>query len=157
MRNILIALILLLSFSGCEDKEKQALHDAKIAQEAKTQLLVELKVKEEARIKVESMKKDRLSSVGISLDNDTIIIDTNRTRDFFQNIGKNIEEKLQKITKDLERGMMDDNQTGIKISEEHINIDLNKTRDFLNSWGKKMQSLIKEVDTIAKEMDIQAQ
>jgi len=157
MRHILIALILLLSFSGCEDKEKQALHDAKIAQEAKAELLEELKVKEETRIKEESAKKNKLSSVGISVDNDIIFIDTNRTRDFFQKIGKNIEAKLQKITKDLERGMIDDNQTGIKFSGEHINIDLNKTRDFLDSWGKKMQSLIEEVDTIAKEMNIQTQ
>jgi len=42
MKQILIAMILVLSFSGCQDKkEEQTQHDAKIAQEARAELLKE--------------------------------------------------------------------------------------------------------------------
>ena len=42
MKHILLTIFLLFSLSGCQDKkEDQAQHDAKIAQEARVQLLKE--------------------------------------------------------------------------------------------------------------------
>ncbi|HFQ61894.1 MAG TPA: hypothetical protein ENK39_06295 [Epsilonproteobacteria bacterium] len=93
--------------------------------------------------------------MGITVQDNTITIDTNKTKDFFEAIGKNLGEKLKKMTQDLEKGILKDENAGVDIDDKHINIDLNKTKDFLEAWGKKMQGFVKEFDTMAKEMDTQ--
>ena len=79
MRHLLISLILLLSFTGCEDQEQQAEHDAKIAQQARAELLAELKAKKERT----DNNASKLHKMGITMEDGTIIIDTNKTKDFF--------------------------------------------------------------------------
>jgi len=180
MRHLILSLILLFSISACEDHKaqeektkllaqlqakeeslKQARLETKIANE---KLLAQEKAQKEAFIKnqekkaqevKQSRQNEKLSNVGISIQKDTITIDTNKTKDFFTNIGKTLETKLKKITTDMKKGMIDDNDTGIKIDKSHINIDLNKTKDFLELWGEKMQGFVKDIDNMAKEFDIQ--
>ena len=138
---------------------KQARQEAKAAKE---KLLVGEQAKKEAFLKEqtkkaqkrkEDTKNEKLSKAGILIEDNVITIDTNKTKDFFQNIGKKLEEKLRKITNEIEKGMLDEKDTGVQIDESRINIDLNKTKDFLETWGKKMQGFVKEFDTMAKESD----
>lgn len=145
----------------------EALHQARLeAKAAKEKLLQQEQEKKEAFLKAEILKNkakqqntknEKLSKVGITIEENKITIDTNKTKDFFQSIGKKFGEKLKKITQDLEKGMVNEKDAGVKIDETHINIDLNKTKDFLESWGQKMQGFVKEFDTMAKEIDIEAQ
>ncbi len=156
MKHLLIILVLLFSFSGCQDaQEKQAQHDAQVAQQAKAELRAELKAKEEARKKkeLEQQKKDKLSKVGITTENGKIIIDTNKTKDFFKNIANKMKHKMEKLSKDIEKGMIKEKEAGVEVDETHINIDLNKTKSFLENFGKKVQGFVKEFDTIAKEIN----
>lgn len=159
MRYLFFTLILLFSLTGCQDKEQQAKHDAKVAQQAKKELLAEIKAKEEARIKAieEAQKDSRLSKAGITIDDGKIIIDTNKTKDFFENMAQNIDTKFKKVTIDIKKGMLDDDEMGISIDEGHINIDLNKTKGFFETLGKKIQDFMKEFDAMIKEIDIQAE
>jgi len=191
MQNLLLTLLLLFSFSGCNDDKQKSINNAKIAQESKAEkdaLLAELKVKDKAlqkaklevkaaqeklqrqaqaqkeallrnqahkaKVEEQTIQNEKLSKVGISIKENTITIDTNKTKDFFQNIGKKLGDKLKKITEDIQEGMIEEKDAGVKIDETHINIDLNKTKDFLEAWGKKMQGFVKEFDDMAKEMDI---
>ena len=152
MKYILFSIILLLSLSGCQDtKEKQAKHDAKIAQQAREELLAELKAKKEA--KKSEQNDTKLSKMGITMDKDKITIDTNKTKEFFQDMTKKIGDKIKKMVKELREGTIEDKDAGIELNESHINIDLNKTKDFVDDWGKRMQGLIKEFDEIVKEID----
>lgn len=154
MKHILFSLILLLSFSGCQDKkEEQARHDAKIAQEARAQLLKEQKAQEEAKKEFE--KSDQFSKIGITSEEGKIIIDTNRTKSYFKDLAYEMKSKIDKMGKDLETGMIQSEEAGIEANETHINIDLNQTKNFLDTWGKKMQEFIKEFDDIAKAFDYQ--
>jgi len=147
MKHILFSLILLLSFSGCQDKkEEQAQHDAKIAQEARAQLLKEQE---------ELEKNNKYSKVGITYVDGKIIIDTNRTKGYFKDLAQEIKIKMNKMNKDLEKGFLQNDEAGIEANETYIHIDLNKTKSFLDNWGKKMQGLVKEFDNIAKEFDNQ--
>ena len=82
MRHLLMSLILLLSFTGCEDKERQAKHDAKIAQQARAELLAELEAKKDLPDKNAS----KLNKMGINMEDGTITIDTNKTKDFFRDV-----------------------------------------------------------------------
>lgn len=157
MRHLLLIFLLLFSLTACQSTEEkakaQAAHDAKIAQQAREELLAEIKAKEEAQNKSLSSKNAQLSQVGISVQNKEITINPEKAKDFFNNIGKKLEEKLQGITKGLEKGTMHNENAGVHIDKSNINIDINKTQDFLQEWGKKMQSFVKEIDKMAKAMD----
>jgi len=144
----------------------EALHQARLeTKAAKEKLLQEEQEKKEAFLRVaaqknkkkQALRNEKLSKIGITVEEDKITIDTNQTKDFFQNIGQKLGDKLKKITQDLEKGMLDEKDAGVKIDETHINIDLNKTKDFLNAWGQKMQGFVREFDDMAKEIDTQTQ
>ena len=192
MQHILLSLIILFSFTSCDDDKRLAQEQASIAkavQAEKDALLIELKAKDvalqkaraeakqanekllaeevakkEAFLKLQTQKEkhakedtknEKLSKVGIHIEENMITIDTNKTKDFFKNIGRNINDKLKKITTELEKGMIDEKEAGVHIDETKINIDLNKTKKFIDSWGKKMQNFAKDFDTMAKDLDTQ--
>lgn len=154
MRHLLMSLILLLSFTGCEDNEQQALqqakHDAKIKQEARAELLTELEAKKEPQ----DQNKTKLNNMGISVDEGTITIDTNKTKDFFSEMNKKMAVQMKKISDDLEKGMIGTKEAGIEVDEQHIYVDLNKTQDLLMEWGKKIQVFVKEFDEMANTLDM---
>jgi len=155
-KSALVVIMLILSLSGCQDKkEDQAQHDAKIAQEARAQLIKE---QEEAKKKQEELEKnDKFSKIGIASKNGKITIDTNKTKSYFKDLAHQMKTKMDKMSKDLEKGIVKNEEAGIEMDETHINIDLNKTKTFLDTWGKKMQGFVKEFDDIAKEFKTQDQ
>lgn len=152
MRHLLITLILLLSFTGCQDKEKeakaQAQHDAQIAKTVRAEVLAEV-----AKEKQEATKNEKFNKVGININNGTITIDTNKTKDFFKQFSKNMEVKMKKISDDLQQGIVETKEAGIDINNEHIHIDLNKTKNLLEVWGKKIQIFAQEFDDLAKSVE----
>ena len=181
MQNVILSIILLYSLTACGNNEEQSIRNAKIEQEAKAQkdaLLAELQAKDEALKKAklevkaaqaklraqeqaqkidekkETKHNEKLEKAGIYIEENVITIDTNKTKDFFKNISKKLEDKLKKITKEIEKGMLDEKDAGVQIDKSHINIDLDKTKDFLETWGQKMQGFVKEFDNMAKELDI---
>ena len=153
-KSAFIVLILILSLSGCQDKkEEQVQHDAKIAQEARAELLKE---QAEAKKKQEELEKNnKYSKIGITSEDGKIIIDTNKTKSYFKDLAHQMKTKMDKMSEDLEKGIVKNEEAGIEMDETHINIDLNKTKTFLDTWGKKMQGFVKEFDEIAKEFDNQ--
>jgi len=157
MKTILLSLITVLVFSGCQQKqEDQAAHDAKVAQQAREQLLLELKAKEEAERKAreEAEKKGKLAQAGIETTPDgKIIIDTNKTKSYLQKLAEIMKKKVNKLSKDMEKGMIEEKEIGIEVNETHIEIDINKTQTFLEKWSHKMEEFVKEFDKIAKEID----
>ena len=160
MKHLLWSMILLFSFSGCQNaQEKRAEHDAQVAQKAKTALLAELKLKEEEKQKkeLERQKNNKLAHMGITTDNGKLIIDTNKTKDFFKQMAIKMQAHAEKFSKDLEKGMIDDQNAGIEMNETHIEIDLNKTKSFLDTWNKKIEEYVKEFDNITKDFDIKIQ
>ena len=156
MRYLLLASIILFSLAGCESAEEkaqaQAVHDAKIIKQARADLMAELKVKADAKLKADALQNTKLSQVGISVKDKEITINPEKAKDFFNNIGKRLEERLLNLTKDLDKGMVEGTDTGVHINESKINIDLNKTQDFLRLWGEKMRSFVKEMDKVSSEL-----
>ena len=150
MRYLFISLLLLLSFTGCEDKEQQAKHDAQIAQQARAQLLAEL----EAKKAQEKKQNPKLNNMGISVEDGTITIDTNKTKDFFNALGKKMDIQMKKMAEDMEKGIIENKEAGVEINEQHIHIDLNKTHDLLMNWGKQIQIFVQDFDEMAKTLEI---
>jgi uncharacterized protein YcfL len=149
MRYLFISLIILLFLTGCEDKEAQAKHDAQVAQQARAELLAEL----EAQKMQEAKKKTEFNKMGINVDESTITIDTNKTKEFFNHLGKQMDMKMKKMAEDMEKGIIENQEAGVDINEEHIHIDLNKTRDFLLNWGQQLQVFVEEFDKMAKTLE----
>ena len=159
MRHILMTLILLLSFTGCQDKhndtKEQAAHDAKIAAKAKAEVRAEYEAKEASKkAYLAAQKNTKLNQLGVDMYNGTITIDTNKTKNFFNTLNKKMEIQMKKISADLQKGIIDAKEEGIQVNNERITIDLNKTKNLLEVWGKKIQSFAKEFDNVAKSLDI---
>ena len=156
MRNILITLILLLSFTGCQDKEKeikaQAEHDAQITKKVRAEMLAEFEA-EKLKLKREAQETEKFNKVGVNVNNGTITIDTNKTKDFFKQLTQNMETQMKKISDDLQQGIVESKEAGINIDNEHVNIDLNKTKTFLEGWAKKIQIFAHEFDNISKNIE----
>jgi hypothetical protein len=150
MRYIVISLLILFSLTGCEDKEAQAEHDAKIAQQARAELLAEI----EAKKVQEEKEKAKFNKMGINVDDGTITIDTNKTKGFFDDLGKKMDVHMKKMASDMEKGIIENKEAGVEINEEHIHIDLNKTRNFLLNWGQQLQVFMEEFDNMAKTLEI---
>ena len=182
MRHLLVSLILLLSLTGCQDKkqldqEAQAKHDAKIAQQARAEVLAELKA---GKLQIEKVlqeqvlqegilpqtptptkeekhslehKNAQLNKMGIHMEKDSINIDTNKTKEFFNDLSKKLNVQMKKISDDLEKGIIDTKEAGVEINDKHIHIDLNKTQNILENWAKKIQVFVEEFDEITNNIE----
>ncbi len=156
MKKIIFPIVLLLALTGCQSKEDQRKHDEMVAQQARAQLLAELKAKEEARKKaaLEAQRNaSKLEQAGIRVEGSKIIIDTNKTKGFFKAIAQALQKKVTKLQEDLQKGKLEEQDAGVKIDENSINIDLNKTKGFLEVWGKKMQEVVKGLDEVSKKIE----
>ena len=153
MKQLLFSLALFILLTGCQDKQHdeqvQKEHDAKIAAQAKAEVLAEIAAKEKAQ--QAQQQNSKLNTIGIEVNNGTITIDTNKTKDFLQQLSQKMEQQMQKISNDLEKGIVDAKEEGIQIDEQHIEIDLNKTRNIFENWSKKIQVFVNEFDAISNE------
>lgn len=141
MRTLLVSLFLFLGLAGCENSaESQAERDARIAQEARAELLRELKAAEEAK-----EKNSTLFRIGISQKGDKITIDTNKTQQFFKNLSKKITKEMDQFSQEMEKG--------IEVDENHIQIDINKTGNFLDKWHQKMQNFANEINALSRSLE----
>ncbi len=161
MRYLLIMLILLLSLIGCEDTDQlakqQAAHDAKIAQQARAELLAELEA-EKLREQKELQEKNetKLTKMGVHMDDGIITIDTNKTKAFFRDFNQKMSAQMEKISEDLEKGVIETKEAGVEMNDQYIHIDLNKTQDLLEEWGKKIQIFVQEFDEMARSVETNA-
>ena len=153
MRHLLLSLLLLLTLSGCQDKEQQqkeqAKHDAQIAQQARTELLAQLEKEKQAQ----ESKNNRFSHMGVKMDQGTITIDTNKTKDFLRDLGRRMNVQMKQVSDDLQKGIIDAQEAGVKVNNGNINIDLNKTQTLLDEWSKKIDVYVKEFDKIAQDIE----
>ncbi len=169
MRYILFTLILILSLSGCEDKQQfstdeQAKHDEALAKQVRAEVLAEFETKkiEEKKIQLQKATEAKktfdaknvpLNQIGIHMEKSSITIDTNKTKTFLNDLSQKLEVHMKKISDDLEKGIIDAKEAGIEINKEHINIDLNKTQNILEDWGKKIQVFVDEFDDVSKDLE----
>ena len=85
-----------------------------------------------------------MNKMGVTMQEGKLIIDTNKAKEFFWTLQKN----LDGIDKELQEGNLTAMKpAGIEVTQEKMTIDLNKSRSFFDSWGKKMEAFAKEFDT----------
>jgi len=148
--------------TGCESKEeKEQAKQAelfkqeqikKAEKEAAAKVLAEQKAAqraaEEAKLAEERAKNPSvMNKMGVTMQEGKLIIDTNKAKEFFSTLQKNLEG--------IDRGLQEGNLTamkpvGIDVTQDKMTIDLNKSRSFFDSWGKKMEAFAKEFDKMTK-------
>jgi len=92
--------------------------------------------------------------MGIDITEDSISIDTNKTKKYINEVSNDIDKKIKEIGDDLEKGIIQTKEAGVDINKEHIHIDLNKTQNLIEDWGKKVKGFVEQFDKMAKSLDI---
>ncbi len=133
-----VLFIFILFLTGCNDKEENNV--AKVEEN----LTKELKIKE---VKIPK-EKDLLGELGFDFKEDKIIIDINKTSNFFAQIesemevkAKEIESKIVNADINITKGM------GIELEGNQIGIDLNKTQNMLQQINVLMKDIFLDVNS----------
>ena len=155
MKHTLITILLLLTLTGCQDKETeakiQAAHDAQVAAQARAEVLAEISAATQTT--PTSPQNEKLKHMGITINNDVISIDTNKSKIFLKSFSDKMAKHMQKASDDLQKGIMETKEAGIEINNEHIHIDLNKTKNFLQEWSKHIHNIVEEMDQVSRSFE----
>lgn len=104
-------------------------------------------------VEAESDEKTLISKMGIEFENDKLNVDFNKTRDFFGNLQKQLDERAERIQKDISEGSVDmSEKVGVKVDKDHISVDLNKSKEFVNDLGKKIEGFLAEIDKVVSDI-----
>jgi hypothetical protein len=154
---ILTTIAVLFTLTACQNaQENQAEHDAKVAADARAELLIELEAaaNTEARQKKEEIEEtNTLAPMGVVVYDGKLIIDTNQTKTFFQEMAATMKAKADQFAKDLEEGNINNPQAGIEMNQTNINIDLNKTKSFFENWEKTVEGYVKQFEAMTKQLN----
>jgi uncharacterized lipoprotein YehR (DUF1307 family) len=137
----IVLLISMLLLTACSDKEESKENNMT---KVENNLSKELKLK-----KVETPKeKDLLGELGFDFKDDKIIIDINKTSNFFAKIesemkakAKEIESKIVNSDINITKGM------GIELEGNQIGIDLNKTQNMLQQINVLMKDIFLDINS----------
>ncbi|RRS30216.1 MAG: hypothetical protein P794_07970 [Epsilonproteobacteria bacterium (ex Lamellibrachia satsuma)] len=99
-------------------------------------------------------KEELFKKIGVDVNEDNINIDLKKTKDFFNTLQGKLQQKAQKIEKDISKGIIDlEENVGIKVDDEHINIDLKKTKSFIEQFGEKIEHFLSELDKTVEQIE----
>ncbi|MEA3455485.1 MAG: hypothetical protein U9R26_03155 [Campylobacterota bacterium] len=162
MRRIILACLLVGLMAGCESKEEKEQarqaelfkqeHIQKAEKEAAAKAFAEQEAAkmaaEEAKLAEERAKNpSMMNKMGVTMQDGKLIIDTNKTKEFFWALEKN----LDGIDRELQKGNLTVMKpAGIEVTKDKVSIDLNKSKSFFDSWGKQMEFFAKEFDKMTK-------
>ena len=82
-----------------------------------------------------------LREMGLIFEKEKIIIDLNRTDNFFLDLEKRADEKAKSIEKELEEINIS-RDAGILIEETKLSIDLNKTKNLLDNLSHLFETIL---------------
>ena len=154
MKNLalLTVLLSLFVFTGCEDNNRQE-YETKNKPHI-SQALKEKITKPSTATQVKKRDLTTAESLGISVDDGKIIIDTKQTIDFFHSIGQKLKKGMNNIKEDLKKKeASSSSETGIVVTKTSMHIDLNKTKNFMEKWIKSMESVVQEVNRTMSDIE----
>ena len=102
----------------------------------------------------EEIHNDLFSKLGIDIGDEKINIDLAQTKSFFNALQETLQQKAEKLQKDISEGKVDlADDVGIKVDNEQINIDLKKTKSFIETLGSKIQNFVADLEKSVKEIE----
>jgi len=88
-----------------------------------------------------------LNEMGFDLENDKIIIDLNKSTEFFSKMEKKIKEKSKEIEnkiKGIESNLT--KSSAVIITEDKVDIDLNKTKSLLDNLSTIFRNIVVDMN-----------
>jgi len=90
-------------------------------------------------------KRTIFQEMGIEFNNDKLIIDINKTDNFFKTLDKRFEKKIEQEIDKMDINISRD--LGVNIEEDEIKIDMNKTKNMLDNISHIFEALLFESNT----------
>jgi len=88
-----------------------------------------------------------LMKAGITMDDGKLIIDTNKTKEFFSKLANRFTIIYQKIDQELkEENLTSTKDMGFEMSSDTLSVDFNKTDSFFKGWSQKIEKFSKEIN-----------
>jgi len=147
--------IFLLFFSACQkNSEETTINKAKISKPLQTSIQNSTPVsKPTMTLTKPTGQQSTAATLGITVDDGKIIIDTRQTKDFLRGIGDKMRHSFQKIEDSLRKEKISSpDETGIIINDTTMQIDLNKTKHFMEKWMRSMESVVNELNKTMGEI-----
>ncbi len=140
---------LLLFLGACQqNNEETDSNKAKISKPLQTS------IQNNTPVAKPTAKQSTAATLGITVEDDKIIIDTRQTKDFLRGIGDKMKHSFQKIENSLRKEKISSpNETGIIVNDTSIQIDLNKTEHFMEKWMRSMESVVNELNKTMGEIE----
>jgi len=170
MKRIAAFVLLLILIAGCESKEER--EQLQKAEQFKQEELKKVSVASETAEKAapspeklpskkstlpqsadrsgrstesETNDSSTLKRMGVSMEDGRLIIDTHKTRAFFDSFRKRLDNGSKRFDRELKEGNLTVTvPVGVEVKRESLSIDLNKTRSFFDGWGQKIEAFEKE-------------
>lgn len=87
-----------------------------------------------------------MKKMGLQVEDGRIILDTEKSKNFFESLGRSIEKNIHQGVKKAEKHVPSGEEIGIKVEDKKVVIDLNKTRNFMKAWVETMEVLGRELN-----------
>jgi hypothetical protein len=130
---IVFIIIFLFTILGCSNSDKTT-----IKKEAVEEISIE---------KNQSIEETVLQEMGFEFKDKKIIIDFNKTNNFFLSIGEKLDEKAKNIEKKIENADINiTRDAGVVVTDERVSIDLNSTKNLLNDISKLFEGIILDIN-----------
>jgi len=131
-------IILLILLSGCESN----------SQSENNKTLIKSNTSQH---KVDKKNPDDkiLQKIGISTEDDKIIIEPKKTKAFFDKLTKTLEKEAKKFESKVDK--IDEKDIGIEVNRDKITIDVNKTTNFLKNFSKELEGVAKDIDKVIND------
>ena len=97
--------------------------------------------KNSAPHQTELMKK-----MGLQVESGRIILDTEKSKNFFESLGKAIEKNIHQGMEKAEQHVPSGEDLGIQMDDKKVVIDLNKTKNFMKVWVETLEVLGRELN-----------
>jgi len=157
----LLALLLILSIGGCGKKEGDA--NGTSSSQSRSQNtppagnlqspVTFQKLNPSTAVSSKSSaptKKDQetalMKKMGLQVRDGQIILDTEKSRKFFESLGRSIKENIHHGVKKAEEKMPSGEDLGIHVDDKKVVIDLNRTKNFMKEWVETMEVLGRELN-----------
>jgi len=130
---------LLLIFLGCSNSNNSSTDDNN-----KTKLIKTYIIKKNMD-KNRTIEETFLNEMGFNFKNQKIIIDLNKTKNFFSKMRNKMKEKVKQI-EDINVSK----NSGIIVTENKVDIDLNSTKNLLNSISTLFKDIVSDINSTIK-------
>jgi len=87
-----------------------------------------------------------MKKMGLQVRDGQIILDTEKSKRFFESLGRSIKENIHQGVKKAEEKMPSGEDLGIHVDDKKVVIDLNRTKNFMKEWVETMEVLGRELN-----------